>query len=486
MGRLAVGLAVAVAVLPLSAQQQPPAVPAQSSGLVKKGRAPVSSTVLKVKLPTPEEADAANGLHLIVLTDHRLPRVSFQVIVPGAGGYYDPDGKVGLAAYTAQMMREGTATRTSQQMSQDLETLAAQVTVVSGLSATSATVSGGSLTDDLPRVFEIASDVLQHPSFPADEWERLKTRTKAGLQQQRTQPGFLAAEMFNRVVYGSHPASRVGSTPQAVDAISRDDMVTFHRGHFVPDHAAVAFAGDITLADARKLVEATLGGWKKSGAPAATVTNPVPAPAPKVYLVSRPSSVQTTFVVGAQSMTRTDPDYEKLTVANRVLGGTMGRLFRHLREEKGYTYGIGSGFGASRYVGDWSASTSVRTEVTEAALTDLLDEIAGMRDKPVPVDELEDAKRAIVAGFALSLESPQRMLGYYTERWTYGLPSDYWDTYPSRISAVTAADVQAMARKYWDGSRLQIVAVGDASKITDILRKSGRLEVFDADGNAVK
>ena len=269
MGRLAVGLAVAVAVLPLSAQQPPPAVPAQSSGLVKKGRAPVSSTVLKVKLPTPEEADTANGLHLIVLTDHRLPRVSFQVIVPGAGGYYDPDGKVGLAAYTAQMMREGTATRTSQQMSQDLETLAAQVTVVSGLSATSATVSGGSLTDDLPRVFEIASDVLQHPSFPPDEWERLKTRTKAGLQQQRTQPGFLSAEMFNRVVYGSHPASRVGSTPQALDAISRDDMVAFHRGHFVPDHAAVAFAGDITLADARKLVEATLGGWKKSGAPAA-------------------------------------------------------------------------------------------------------------------------------------------------------------------------------------------------------------------------
>jgi predicted Zn-dependent peptidase len=185
-------------------------------------------------------------------------------------------------------------------------------------------------------------------------------------------------------------------------------------------------------------------------------------------------------------MTRTDPDYEKLTVANRVLGGTMGRLFRHLREEKGYTYGIGSGFGASRYVGDWSASTSVRTEVTEAALTDLLAEIAGMGDTPVPVDELEDAKRAIVAGFALSLESPQRMLGYYTERWTYGLPSDYWDTYPSRISAVTAADVQAMARKYWDGSRLQIVAVGDASKITEVLRKRGQLEVFDADGNVVK
>jgi predicted Zn-dependent peptidase len=196
--------------------------------------------------------------------------------------------------------------------------------------------------------------------------------------------------------------------------------------------------------------------------------------------------VQTTFVVGAQSMTRTDPDYEKLTVANRVLGGVMGRLFRHLREEKGYTYGIGSGFGATRYVGDWSAQTSVRTEVTEPALTDLLAEIAEMRDKPVPAEELEDGKRALVAGFALSLESPQRMLGYYTESWTYGLPADYWDTYPARISAVTAADAQAAARKYWDASRLQIVAVGDATKIAEVLRKKGQLEVYDVDGNPAK
>ena len=185
-------------------------------------------------------------------------------------------------------------------------------------------------------------------------------------------------------------------------------------------------------------------------------------------------------------MVRTDPDYVPLTVANRVLGGTMGRLFRHLREEKGYTYGIGSGFSASDIRGQWSASTQVRTEVTEPALTDLLAEIAEMRDKAVPEDELMDAKRAIVASFALSLENPTQVLGYYVQNWLYRLPADYWDTYPAKINAVTAAQAQAAAAKYWNASKLQIVAVGDATKVTDILKKKGTLEMYDADGKPVK
>jgi zinc protease len=249
----------------------------------------------------------------------------------------------------------------------------------------------------------------------------------------------------------------------------------------VPDHALIAFAGDITLAGARKLVESRLGTWKKTGVPKPKVTEPAAAGPAKGYLVVRPSSVQTTLIVGAQSMTRTDPDYVPLTVVNRVLGGTMGRLFRHLREEKGYTYGVGSFFSATEHRGQWLANTSVRTEVTEAALTDLLADIEAMRTTPVPEQELNDHKRAVVASFALSLESPEQLLDYYVQSWIYGLPADYWDTYPARVSAVTAAQVQAAASKYWDPARLQIVAVGDA-KIADILKKKGTLETYDADG----
>lgn len=457
----------------------------QTTQMVLKGKAPVSTELLKVKLPKPQEADLANGLHLIVLEDHRLPQITFQIIVPGAGGYFDPADKVGLATYTASLMREGTKTRTSPQISEALETMAAGLNVGSGLSSTSASISGSALTEDFGKLMDLTADVLLNPAFSPEEWNRFKARTKAGLIQQRTNPGFLASETFNRVIYGSHPASRVSPTAANLDAITPEALAEFHRTHYVPDHAAMAFAGDISLADAKKMVEAKLAGWKNAGTPKITTEEPLAAGPAKVYLIARPGSVQTTLYVGTQSMTRTDPDYPALTVVNRVLGGVMGRLFRHLREEKGYTYGIGSGFSATFYRGTWTANTNVRTDVTEPALNDLLAEIAQLRDTPVPENELADSKRAIVGSFALALENPQQVLSYYTENWQYGLPADYWDTYPARIMSVTPAQAQAAATKYWDPAHLQIVAVGDATKIKDILAKKGELEIYDADGKKI-
>jgi zinc protease len=478
-----VGLGLLIA--PIAAQQAREGPAPSTKGMVLKGKAPVSNEVLKVKLPRPQEADLPNGLHLMVLEDHRLPQIAFQIIIPGAGGYFDDPAMAGLASYTAQMMREGTETSNSQQISQELERIAAFVNVGAGLSGPNATVSGSALTENFDRLFTLASEILFAPAFAADEWDRLKTRARAGLIQQRTNPSFLASEQYSRIIYGSHPAGRISATPASLDAITREAMIAFHRARYVPDHAAIAFAGDITLAEARKAVESRLGGWARRGTPKPVLADPSPIAGRKVYLVARPNSVQTTLMVGTQSLSRNDPDYEELLVANRVLGGAMGRLFRHLREEKGYTYGIGSGISATNFRGDWTASTSVRTEVTEPALKDLLDEVAQMRDKPVPAAELADAKRAIVASFALSLESPQAVLGYYLNSWLYGLPADYWDTYPARISAVSAAEAQAAAGKYWGDDRLQIVAVGDATKIATILGKYGSVEQYDSDGKKV-
>ncbi|HEY7499196.1 MAG TPA: pitrilysin family protein [Vicinamibacterales bacterium] len=484
---LGASFAAALAVAPLLGQSAPGQQgPPPSAGMVIKGKAPVSNDVLKVKLPKAQQATLANGLTVMVLEDHRLPRVSFQILVPGAGGYYDPAAMVGLSGYTAQMMREGTKTKSSQQISQELETMAANLNVGSGASGTMATVSGAALTENLDRLLDLTADVLLNPSFPADEWDRMKTRALTNLTQQRSLPQFLSQERFSKVVFGDHPAGRISATPETLNAITRDAMIECHRTRFVPDHALMAFAGDITLAEARKLAETKLGAWKKAGVPKPSVTEPAPVGAAKVYLVARPDSVQTSLVVGTQSMRRTDPDYIPLWVANRVLGGTMGRLFRHLREEKGYTYGIGSGFSATLHKGQWSASTNVRTDVTDPALGDLMSEIALMRSTPVPEKELADAKRAIVAGFALSLESPEQLLGYYVQNWMYNLPADYWDTYPSKISAVTAAEAQAAAAKYFDPAKLHIVAVGDATKIAELLKKRGSLEIYDADGKPVK
>ena len=165
--------------------------------------------------------------------------------------------------------------------------------------------------------------------------------------------------------------------------------------------------------------------------------------------------------------------------------GASGRLFEHLREQKGYTYGANSGFGSSRIVGSWTASTDVRSEVTDAALTDLIDEIRQMRETPVTEKELSDAKRAIVGGFARLLENPDAILGNYIDRYFYGLPADYWDTYAANIEAVTAADIQRVAKKYLAPERLQIVAVGEPEKVEPTLRKLGTVQMFDVDGKPI-
>ena len=464
----------------------PPQNPSTAAGTIMKGKAPVSKEILKVTLPKPQEADLSNGVHLMVLEDHRAPIVNFQLLIEGAGGYYDPKDMPGLAGFTATLMREGTESRTSEQISEQLDRLAASVNVTAAIASPFATVSGSGLSDSVDTVLAIMGDVLIHPSFSQAEIDRYKNRTRATLMNQRSQPGFLAQERFQRVVYGDHPASRYSATPQSLDALTRERLVEFHKAHFVPDRAVLAIAGDITLPVAKQKVEAALAGWKKSGNEMAPTEDPTALTGPSLSLVERPGSVQTSLVVGTQAIERTNPDYEALTVANRVLGGPSARLFEHLREQKGYTYGAGSGFSAGRFRGSWSASTDVRTEVTDPALTDLLDEIRQMRETPVPAQELSNIKRAIVAGFARSLENPTAILNNYIESYLYKLPSDYWDKYPDRIEAITAADVQRVARQYWGADRLQIVAVGDASKIEPALKKLGTVQTFDAEGKPVK
>jgi predicted Zn-dependent peptidase len=205
----------------------------------------------------------------------------------------------------------------------------------------------------------------------------------------------------------------------------------------------------------------------------------------KIHFIARPNSVQTSFIVGTQGISRLASDYDVVQVMNQVIGGgPTGRLFIILREEKGYTYGAYSGASGGRFRGTWSASTDVRTDVTEPALKDLIAQITRLRDEPVPEKEFEEKKRGMVASFALSLESPQAVLGNHITRFQYKLPVDYWDRYPERIAAVTQAQVQAAAKQYLEAGRLHIVAVGDP-KIGETLKKFGAVDTYDTEGKLI-
>jgi len=203
----------------------------------------------------------------------------------------------------------------------------------------------------------------------------------------------------------------------------------------------------------------------------------------KLVLIDRPGSVQTVLQLGSLGIERTSPDYFSVLLADKVFGGgPTGRLFLNLREDKGYTYGAYSGFSGSKYRGTWTSSADVRTEVTEGALKEFMYELDRLRSQKVSPEELENAKRSIIGSFALSLEQPQALIQNIITQKLYNLPADYWDTYPQKVSAITADDVQRVAQKYLSKDHVQVVAVGDASKARDILAAYGKVEVFDAEG----
>ena len=450
-----------------------------------KGKAPVSNTVLRVSLPKPQVADLPNGLHVMVIEDRRSPQVAVQLVIRGAGGYYDPPDHIGLAQFTAANLREGTATRTSPEIAEYLERIAATVNVTAALSSEEATLNASALREHFEQVMDLAADLILAPAFPEQELARYKAQTRAQLMQQRAQPNFLAFERFSQVVADGHPDGRTAPTVEAVDKTTRASLAAFHKAHYVPDHAVIAITGDVTLATALKAVQNRFGGWAKTGAPAhgqrsvALQIRCLPGGAAELG-ANEPGCRR----AGDQVL---DADFYAMTVLNKIIGGgPTGRLFRHLREEKGYTYGAGSQIDARRFRGTWVASTSVRSEVTEPALRDLLDELRQVREIRVPDQEFADAKRSLVAAFALAIESPQAGLNNALIRWRYGLPADYWDRYPERIMAVTQDEVQAMARKYLDPKKLQIVAVGDRAVAEEVLKRLGRLQVFDADGKKVQ
>jgi predicted Zn-dependent peptidase len=203
----------------------------------------------------------------------------------------------------------------------------------------------------------------------------------------------------------------------------------------------------------------------------------------RIYVVDRPGSVQTSIFLGNIAVARTDPDYVPLVVMDKIVGGgSAARLFMNLREEHGYTYGAYSMLVARKFAGPWIAEASMRTDATSGAMTEFMNEVNRIRDKAVPESELEESKRAIVAGFALSLEDPGQLLDYAITQKIYGLPADYWDTYPAKIMNVTAEQVQRVAKQYVVPDTLQIVAVGDAAKIRPVLEKYGPVEVYDSQG----
>jgi len=485
--------AVAIMVVALSvamAQPQRSGVPPQQGQSIKgadiKGRAPVNKELLKVTLPKAQEATLPNGLRVILLESHRVPTFSMQMVVM-SGGLSDPADYHGLASFTAGLLREGTATRKSKDIAEQTDTIGATLVAGSGLSSFTTNVTTSGLVENLDQALELFADVILNPKFPQEEVDKYKTRQLQQLQFQRSIPQFLAAERFQRAIYGDHPAGMVAPPTDSIKKIASADLAAFHDKYYRPNNAMLAIVGDVTLKEIMPKLQRAFGAWQKGDVPATTIPSVGQPGAMQIQLINRPGSVQTVLQLGSLGIERTNPDYFAVAVMNQVLGGgPAGRLFLNLREDKGYTYGAYSNFGGSKYRGTVQASSEVRTDVTDGAMKEFMYELNRMRDEKVSALELENAKRAMVGSFALSLEQPQALLGNIVQQKLYDMPADYWDTYPQKVMAITADDVQRVAQKYIDMGHLQVIAVGDANKTRSILAKYGTVQEYDADGKLVK
>ena len=480
--RGSVRFALAMVVCATVANAQDVAAP-DASSVVRKNLAPVSDEVLEVTLPRAVEATLDNGLRVLVLEDDRSPIVTMQLTISGAGPLYESRDLAGIAAMTARMLREGTTTRSNSEILEQVARLGANLNTSSTFGSDVTRVSASGLSRNMEEWFEVMRDVLLNPTFPEAEFDRLRQEQRAGLRQQRTSSGFLANERFSEAVFGDHPAATRSATEVSLDAMSTELISQWHRERYAPQNSILSISGDVDAGDIVSNLNDWLADWEQSDYVAELPPNPEAPSVGQIFLVDRPDSAQTTLYMGSLAVERRDPDYIPLTVMNAVLGGgPSARLFLNLREEKGYTYGAYSSFSALKYPGSWRASANVRTEVTDGGMTEFLYELGRMRDELVAEDELEEVKRSIVARFALSLERPTSLLSYSTTREIYGFAPDYWETYPEQVMAVTAAMVQSMANKYLDAETMQIVAVGNASEIREVMEQYGPVEVYDTEG----
>src|SRR6185503_13844538 len=305
-------------------------------GVELKGKVPVNREVLKINLPKPQTTTLKNGLQVVVLENHKVPTFTMQMVIL-SGGLVDPPQQRGLASFTASLLTEGTSKRTSREISEQAERMGASLSANTGLATLSTNINAGGLKDNFDQTLELFADVIRHPKFPAEELDKYKARMLPQLQFQRSIPQFLTQERMYRSLYGEHPAALVAPPSETLKSVTPADLAKFHDANYRANNAVLLIAGDVTLKELLPRVEQAFGDWEKGEIESLSIPSVRAIDKPHIYLIDRPGSVQTSLALGSLSVERTSADYFPLLVMNQAFGaGPAARLFRNLREDKGY------------------------------------------------------------------------------------------------------------------------------------------------------
>ena len=460
---------------------------ATAQGTFDRSKPPELGPPPKLSLPPITTRRLPNGLRLMIVEQHELPLADFVLLV-GSGSTADPASKPGIANLVSAMLREGTTTRKSLEIADQIAFLGIRLFPTS--SWESSTLSLHTPTAQLDSALALFADVALHPSFPANEFERVRKTQLTELLQVRDQGAAIASIVFPAIIYGSaHPyGAPAQGTEASVKALTTGDLQSYYQANFRPNNATLIVVGDVTPAQVEQKINALFGGWQRADIPQINYSEPPKSATTTIYLIDKPGAAQSSFRIGAVGVPRSTQDYFALTVMNTILGGSFtSRLNQNLRETRGYTYGAGSRFDMRRAAGPFLASAEIVTAKSDSALLEFMKELNGIRQL-VPPAELSRAKRYLQLQLPGNFETTQQIAAAMVPVALFGLPLDYYNNYVQNIEGVTQADVARVAQQYINPGSLAVVIVGDRKTIEAALKATnvGPIAIRDISGQPIQ
>ncbi len=412
--------------------------------------------------PPAQRLTLPNGARLVVSEQHALPMVVMQILLD-AGGRRDPQGKEGLARLTADLLTEGTRSRTSSQISEATDRIGASLG--SSADVDYAVLSLTVLKKDLDTGLDLLTDILLHPTFPDAEVARRREAALASMKAQEDDPGYVAQRAFTETLFRGEPYGHlVIGTPESVRKLRRGDVVTFYEEYYHPEQAIITVVGDISAAAIEDRLQTALRDWRRGRDlpfqyPAARPTSRAPV------LIDEPIT-QASIILGHRGIARDNPDYYAVTVMNYIFGGGSftSRLMENIRTQAGLAYSVGSGFSANKSPGSFAVEMQTKNESANDALQRACAEITRMRSEPVGDEELNEAKLYLTGSFPLRFDTNAKIAGFLGQVEFFTLGADYPDTYAQRINAVTKDEVLRVAQQYLHPDQLLLVVVGNLSQ----------------------
>jgi len=453
--------------------------------MIDRTQAPTPGAPRPYHFPHVTRTTLANGLRVLVAQNHNAPLVSLRALVR-SGADHDAPELAGLASLTADLLDEGAGKRDGIRLAEDIGLLGG--TLGTGADWDASYISLEVLARYGHEAIDMFSDIASRATLPPDALERVRVERLNELLQQRDEPNAIAAKRFSGLLFGKGPygVPMVG-TPESVANIGIDHVRRYYGEHYIPNNTSVVVSGDVDPEQAVKLVEESLGNWQRGAEPPRPSVAAKPVESNRIYLVDRPTAVQSEIRIGHAGVSRSSADYFALSVMNALLGGIFNsRINLNLRERHGYTYGARSVFAFRRSAGPFVVAAPVRNEVTTESVQEVLAELRRIRTGDVEDRELNDTKNYMMGVFPATVQTASDIAGRLLDIELYGLPDDYFDRYRENIGGVSKDDVERVAKKYIDPDRALIVIVGNAKQVREPLGALGYpIEELDIDGNAI-